>query len=92
MLGFIQRIQDVVRGPRNGSKNDAKQRLKVLLIHDQVNITPAQMDLMREEIMAIVAKYVEIDDENISFSLNREEDHVALVSNFPVRRVTGARA
>jgi len=92
MKHFFQRIQRAVRGPAAGSKNDAKQRLKVLLIHDQVNLTQAQMDLMRDEIVKVVAKYVEVDDENISFSLSREEDQVALVSNFPVRRVTGARA
>jgi septum formation topological specificity factor MinE len=29
---------------RQSSKDEAKQRLKFLLIHDQVDLTPAQLD------------------------------------------------
>ncbi|MBW2257553.1 MAG: cell division topological specificity factor MinE [Deltaproteobacteria bacterium] len=76
--------------PRN-SKDDAKARLKVLLIHDQVDLTPAQMERMKREIMDVITRYVEVDDDNVQFRLNREEGSVALVSSVPVRRVT-ARA
>jgi cell division topological specificity factor len=69
------------------SKNDAKQRLQVLLIHDQVDLTPAMMEQMRKEIIDVVCKYVEIDAEQMEFRLDKEDGHVALVSNLPVRRV-----
>ncbi len=73
------------------SKEDAKSRLKLLLIHDQVDLTPAQLQQMREEIMDVISRYVEIDDDNVDFKLNKAEDGIALVSSIPVRRVT-ARA
>ncbi len=38
------------------SKEDAKQRLKILLIHDQVDLTPAQLEAMQEEITAVIQK------------------------------------
>ena len=92
MRGLIRKFQRQVLGVEAGSKEDAKQRLKILLIHDQVNLTQAQMESMREEIMDIVAKYVEVDDANITFKLDRQDGEIALVSKLPVRRVTGARA
>lgn len=70
------------------SKDDAKQRLKFLLIHDQVDLTPAQLDTMKNEIMEVIGKYVEIDSDSMEFSLNREDGHIALVSSIPVKRVT----
>lgn len=93
MRNLIQKFQRTVLGgsPR-GSKDDAKQRLKILLIHDQVDLTQGQMEAMKAEILEIVAKYVEVDGANVTFKLNRDEGEIALISSFPVRRVTGARA
>ena len=56
---------------KDASKEDAKQRLKVLLIHDQVDLTPAQLDAMQEEITAVIQKYVEIDRDNSVVRLER---------------------
>lgn len=75
-------------GLGQGSKEDAKSRLKVLLIHDQVDLTPAQMAQMKQEILEVVAKYVEIDEHNVQFELNKGNTGVSLVSSVPVRRVT----
>lgn len=74
-----------------GSKEDAKARLKLLLVHDQVDLTPAQMEAMKAEVIEVIGKYVEIDRDSIDFKLERSGGEVALVSNVPVRRVT-ARA
>jgi cell division topological specificity factor len=74
-----------------GSKEDAKARLKFLLVHDQVDLTPAQMEAMKAELMEVIGRYVEIDNQGVEFRLERDEGTVALVSNIPVRRVT-ARA
>ena len=87
MRAFIDRF---LRS-RPPSKEDAKARLKVLLIHDQVDLTPVQLTNMRAEIMEVISRYVEFDDERVAFALNEQADGVALVSTVPVRRVT-ARA
>jgi len=69
------------------SKEDAKQRLKFLLIHDQVDLTPAQLEQMKIEIIEVINKYVETNPEETEFRLERSEDSVALVSSIPVQRV-----
>ena len=74
-----------------GSKDDAKARLKLLLVHDAVDLTPAQLEAMKAEVVEVIGRYVEIDKEAVDFKLERADGEVALVSNVPVRRVT-ARA
>lgn len=69
------------------SKDEAKQRLKFLLIHDQVDLTPAQLEQMKNEILEVITKYVEIDPEETDIRLERSEDSIALVSSIPVQRV-----
>lgn len=80
-------IDRIIGRPARTSKEDAKQRLKLLLIHDQVDLTPGQMEEMKAEIMEVIAKYVQIDPQNTDFRLERAEGHVALVSTVPVTRV-----
>lgn len=72
---------------RDASKEEAKARLKFLLVHDQVDLTPAQLESMKAEIMEVIARYVEVDATGVEFGLEREEGTVALVSNVPVKRV-----
>ncbi|MEQ1571643.1 MAG: cell division topological specificity factor MinE [Myxococcota bacterium] len=88
MFALLQTLFGTSRG---ASKDQAKQRLKLLLIHDQVDIAPMQLERMKAEILEVVAKYCEIDpDEAVEFRLNREDGQVSLVSTVPVRRVTAA--
>jgi len=75
-------------GPKSTSKDEAKQRLKFLLVHDQVDLTPAQLEAMKAEIMEVICKYMDVDQQETVFRLERLEDKVALVSSVPVKRVT----
>ena len=92
MLKLIDDIRRQVMGGKRGSKEDAKQRLKILLIHDQVDLNQGKMDEMRKEILEVVHRYLEVDDDNVTFQLDRGDAGIALVTEFPVRRVTGAGA
>lgn len=86
MVNVIRRI---FGGP--GSKDDAKARLKLLLVHDAVDLTPAEMEAMKAEVVEVMSKYINLDRDHVDFRLERNEGEIALVSNVPVRRVT-ARA
>lgn len=72
---------------RSGSKEDAKSRLKLLLVHDQVDLTPTQLESMKAEIIEVICRYVEIERDTVDFKLERSNGEIALVSNVPVRRV-----
>jgi cell division topological specificity factor len=74
-------------GTKAPSKEDAKRRLKLLLIHDQLELTPSQMDDMKTEIMEVIRRYLDVDEEHTLFELDREEKGVKLVSSVPVSRV-----
>ena len=91
MRNLFQKLQTSVFGPEKHSKDEAKNRLKVLLIHDQVALTQAQMESMKEEIMQVIQKYCEVEVDGVDFRLSREDGSISLVSNVPVRKVT-ARA
>lgn len=85
-MGFLDRLFSPHHG-RGGSKEDAKSRLKVLLVHDQVDLTPSQMDAMKAEICEVIARYADVDLDRVDIRLERGLDDVRVTSSVPVRRV-----
>ena len=76
----VKEVFNSIFSRRMQSKDEAKQRLKFLLIHDQVDLTPAQLEAMKVELMDVIKKYVEIDPQNCELKLARGEDSIELVS------------
>ena len=73
-------------------KEVAKDRLRLILIHDRGSLAPEILDKIREEILEVISKYIEIDGEDIDISFNRAEDEEgnsgpALVANIPIKNL-----
>lgn len=68
------------------SKNDACNRLKLVLMHDRSNISPDTLQKMRDEMVEVISKYVEIDREALDLCLESESNTIALVASIPVLR------
>ncbi|WP_309697713.1 cell division topological specificity factor MinE [Armatimonas sp.] len=73
--------------PEDKSKSVAKDRLKLVLMHDRADIPAPMLEQMRQEIIAVIAKYVEINEAELKVDLERADTTVALVANIPIRRV-----
>lgn len=71
----------------NSARATAKDRLKLVLMHDRADIPGPMMDQMRAELLTVLSKYVEIDQAALEVSLERSEGTVALLANIPIRRV-----
>jgi cell division topological specificity factor len=71
----------------DASKNVAKERLKLVLVHDRASISPEMLQALKEDLIKVISGYMEIDENAIEVSLNSEDDSVALVANIPVLRM-----
>ena len=90
-MNLLDRFFGRAGGP-SGSKEDAKSRLKILLVHDQVDLTPNQMQAMKLEILEVIARYCEVDREHVDVRLEKADNGISVVSSVPVRRVTARAA
>ena len=71
----------------SNSRNHAKSRLKLIIAHDRASINPDMMQAMREEILEVVARYVEVNREEMEFSLSNDQRMTSLTANLPIRQV-----
>jgi cell division topological specificity factor len=70
------------------SKDTARQRLRVVLIQDRLDLPAEKMDLMKQEIWEVVSRYLVVDDEFLEFEIRRLDELVVLVSNIQVKDTT----
>jgi cell division topological specificity factor len=83
-VDFFKRLFGAVG---SGSAQEANKRLKVILIHDRTDISPRLLDNLRREMIAVLTKYMDIDESKIEMDLDHDERAVALVANIPVLRI-----
>ena len=70
----------------SNAKDVACNRLKLVLMQDRTNLTPAIMDRMRKELIDLLSKYVELDRELLDLNFEQEDSQMALMLSIPVVR------
>ena len=72
------------------SKDTAKERLHLVLMQDRANVSADFLDMMRQEIIEVIKKYIDVDEKDIDVRLNNKtnEDGTmgapALYANIPI--------
>ena len=95
-MGWLRKLVDLVDPPQqmqsampdlHSARGDAKNRLKLVLMHDRTQLSPALLEQMRDEMVEVISKYVEIDKSALELNLESDESNtIALVANIPVLR------
>lgn len=81
------------KGESSNSKDIAKERLQLLLIHDRANVSPQFLEMIKGEIMNVITDYIEIDETGLEFKLTRTKRECdnstipALVANIPIKKM-----
>jgi len=75
------------------SKDVAKERLKLVLIHDRANVSPQFLEMVKSEIIKVITNYMEIDEDALDIQLTRTKSDdgggvvPALIANIPIKNV-----
>ena len=80
-------------GKKNRSKDAAKDRLKLVLVHDRANVSPEFLQKIKDEIMQVLAKYMDVSTEGLDINVTtaQGEDGTsrvpAITANIPIKSI-----
>lgn len=74
------------------SAQSAKERLQLVLIHDRTNLTPTELTALKDELLQVISRHVDIDTEAVQIVVEQDGRAQRLVADIPLRSVTRRRA
>ena len=80
-MGFLDRLFG--RGGRT-RRDIAKERLQLVLVHDRIKISPAMLDQMKDELITVISRYVEIESSGVEVTFTQGRRESRLVADIPV--------
>ena len=85
-MGFMDKFFNKKRT----SGDTAKDRLKLLLVSDRANCSPEIMEMIKNDILEVISKYMEIDKEGLDIQITQTEGEghgsaPALMANIPIK-------
>ena len=78
---------------KENSKDTAKERLHLVLMQDRANVSADFLELMKQEIIEVIKKYIDVDEKAIDVRLTNKtnEDGTvgapALYANIPITTI-----
>ena len=75
---------DRLLGKKNSADN-AKERLQLVLIHDRTDLTPAELDSLKDDLIATISRHVEIDAQAMQIGVEHDGRSQRLVADIPLK-------
>ena len=74
-----------LRGHQEPTSRDvAKQRLQLVLVHDRANISPGLLEILKDEIITVISKHLEIDRTGVQITFTQSRSESKLVADIPL--------
>jgi len=77
---------------RKKSANSAKERLQLVLIHDRTDLSPTQLESLKDDLIQTISRHIDIDPTAVSINVARDGREQRLVADIPLKSATRRRA
>ncbi len=69
------------------SKRAARDRLRLTLLKDRLDVSEGTMDALRQDVLTVLSRYMVVGDDFQEFEIHRSEESVYLISNIQVKEL-----
>jgi cell division topological specificity factor len=73
------------------SAASAKERLQLVLIHDRTDMTPGELNALKDDLLAVISRHVDIEPDAVRIDLERDGRSQRLVADIPLRSTSRRR-
>ncbi len=85
-MNFFERLTG-----KKSAKN-AKERLQLVLIHDRIDLSPTQLESLKNDLILAISKHIDIDASSVRIEVENEGRSQRLVADIPLRVVNRRRS
>jgi cell division topological specificity factor len=82
MIEFLKRFFG-----HQGSSATAKERLRLVLMTDHLELAPEMIESMKRELVDVISRHVEVDRDKIDVRFERQDRTLAMLANIPILSV-----
>ncbi len=82
----MKSFSDRILGKRS-SADDAKERLRLLLVHDRTTLPPGKMEALRDELISVISRHIEVDRANVQIEMTQDGRSQRLLADIPLKTV-----
>ena len=93
IMKFFKKLNKKENQVASNSKDAAKERLHLVLMQDRANVSADFLELMKQEIIEVIKKYIDVDESAIDVRLTNKENSdgtngaPALYANIPILNI-----
>ena len=84
MAGWLEWLT----GQKPKSAGQAKDRLKLVLINDRTDMTSDQLESLKNELIEVIGRYIEIDPSAVHITMAQEGREQRLLADIPLKPST----
>ena len=80
----MQLVNRVFKPARSSSRQVAKERLQLVLVHDRAQISPQLLQTLKDEIIAVISQHVAIERDGVEITLAQNRRESRLQADIPI--------
>jgi len=84
-------VVDRLRGKQK-SASTAKERLQLVLIHDRTDLSPSVMEDMRDEIIEVISRHINVDRDSVKIKVQQDGREQFLLAEIPIMKANRRRS
>jgi cell division topological specificity factor len=81
MSNFLDRI--LGRSP--SSAQTAKDRMKLVLIHDRIDMNAGALEKLKDELIEVISRHISIDPDAVRIEMSQEGREQRLIADIPIK-------
>ncbi len=74
---------------RRKSKDELKERLKLVLSYDRAKLSPGNVEQLKKELLGVIKKYFPAGESDYDVRVEQQGERMILIANLPVKGSAG---
>lgn len=81
----MAKIFDRIFNRQTNSAYQAKERMKLVLVHDRTNLSGKALEDLKDELIGVISRHIEIDEKAVRIEISQQGREQRLIADIPLK-------